>query len=70
TNASANMFNIHKSDATVNDENGKQILTLSQYLKDIYPGDYSVSVSDTMTCWKNKSVDIQYIIANDCTIKD
>jgi len=70
SNASANVFNIHKSDATINEENGKQILTLSQYLKDIYPGDYSVSVSDTMTCWKNKNVEIQYIIANDCTIKD
>ena len=65
TNKSANMFNIYKADGTVNDDETTQILTLSEYLKDIYPGDYSVSVSDTMTCWKHKNMDIQYIIAND-----
>ena len=59
------MFNIYKADGTVNDDETTQILTLSEYLKDIYPGDYSVSVSDTMTCWKHKNMDIQYIIAND-----
>jgi hypothetical protein len=64
-NRSANVYSINRTDGKVLTDEPKSILILTEYLKDIYPGDYTVSVTDNITQWKHKTMDLKYTIAND-----
>jgi len=68
-NSTPNSYAIEASNGTVHSEDANKILIYCENVSKIYSGDYRVDVTDNVSCWTHKTIDLKYYIAND-TIKE